>query len=952
MGVAQESVFAPGQRLSIRGAEWIVRAADRASQGGWSLQCLGVSELVRGREVRFLSDLEGRSLRVLEPAETRIVNDASPRFRDARLFLESLLRQSPPTDSDLWIGHQAAIDLLPYQLDPALKALEQPRQRILMADFVGLGKTIEIGILLSELIRRGRGKRILVVANKSMMLQLQKELWSRFTIPLRRLDSAGLQRIREKIPSNANPFHYYDRAIISIDTLKNDSQYRVYLENCTWDVIVIDEAHNVAQRGSGLTQRAKLAKLLAARSDTLILTSATPHDGRAASFASLMNMLDPTAIANPEKYGPEDIQGLFLRRFKKDIQSQIASSVKERKVLRLTASASPEEEEAFQTLTGLRFESIDARRRSGEHLFRTLLVKSLFSSPAACAQTIRERLRKLEKMGTPEAEHDRGLLQDLLRKVEAIPARAFSRYQALLKALRPGGALSWTGQDARDRLVIFTERMETLRFLEANLKRDLGLGDDQVETLYGTMPDTDQQRVVEAFGQEDAPIRLLIATDVASEGLNLHFQCCKLVHFDIPWSLMVFQQRNGRVDRYGQERQPVLAYLFTRSQNETINGDSRILEVLVEKDKQANENIGDPSSFLGVYSEEEEELKTGRAMEEGKPAEVFSKELEENATKVDFLQLLLQGQPIPKGQTALQRTHTLPSLFPSDLDYVTEALERLRSIDSLQFNLDRERKLISLTENDEIKAALEGIPKEAHPSDRNLLLTTDRDLVKKEIRACRAREESWPRIHLLWDGHPLVEWLNFKLQVVFGRHEAPVVHLGTGLSENEALVLVQGEIPNRKGQAAVHEWFAVRFEGDRCKDILPLRAFLERTRFGREPLANPGREMDLAPLQRLIPEAVRKAREYMSQRRQAFEEAVNPKLNEQLKRLEVLKRRQYEQLTLDFPEDETLRGARKDKRDERRREIEKNFDEFIQWVEDTMTTDDNPYIRVAAVFAK
>jgi len=198
-----------------------------------------------------------------------------------------------------------------FQLDPAIQALKQPRQRILIADAVGLGKTLEAGVLLSELMRRGKGKRILVVAVKSMLTQFQKEMWSRFTIPLTRLDSLGIQRIRSYIPTNQNPFYYYDKAIISIDTLKQDAEYRTYLENAYWDIIVIDEAHNVAERGTSSSMRARLARLLAQRSDTLIMLSATPHDGKARSFASLMNMLDPTAIANPDDYSKEDIKGLL-----------------------------------------------------------------------------------------------------------------------------------------------------------------------------------------------------------------------------------------------------------------------------------------------------------------------------------------------------------------------------------------------------------------------------------------------------------------------------------------------------------------------------------------------------------------------------------------------------------------------------------------------------------------
>ena len=119
--------------------------------------------------------------------------------------LDTLLRKTPPTDGFIHAAQHAAMDQLPFQLDPAIQALRQPRQRILIADSVGLGKTLEAGILVSELIVRGRGKRILVLAVKSMLTQFQQEFWNRFSIPLVRLDSVGLQRVSNRIPSNHNP---------------------------------------------------------------------------------------------------------------------------------------------------------------------------------------------------------------------------------------------------------------------------------------------------------------------------------------------------------------------------------------------------------------------------------------------------------------------------------------------------------------------------------------------------------------------------------------------------------------------------------------------------------------------------------------------------------------------------------------------------------------------------
>lgn len=183
-----------------------------------------------------------------------------------------------------------------------------------------------------------------------------------------------------------------------MDTLKRDVEYRTHLEKAWWDIIVIDEAHNVATRGSKQAQRARLAELLAGRSDSLIMLSATPHDGRARSFASLMNMLDPTAIANPDEYTQEDIKGLCIRRFKKDVQEQVRGAFQERRTYIERSKASAAEEAAFAVFAEMQLIADGgARRGGGMRLLKTTLEKSMFSSPAACIKSIRERIRRIEK---------------------------------------------------------------------------------------------------------------------------------------------------------------------------------------------------------------------------------------------------------------------------------------------------------------------------------------------------------------------------------------------------------------------------------------------------------------------------------------------------------------------------------------------------------------------------
>ena len=272
---------------------------------------------------------------------------------------------------------------------------------------------------------------------------------------------------------------------------------------------------------------------------------------------------------------------------------------------------------------------------AGRDLFAVTLEKALFSSPAACIETLAERVARQERRiaeghNVAPRQAEIAGLQQLHATLESIAPATFSKYQALLAAIRDGQPFAWQPTDPEDRLVIFTERIATMEWLKTHLAEDLGLKPGQIETLHGAMSDVEQQRIVEDFGNAQRPVRLLLCSDVASEGINLHYQCHRLIHFDLPWSLMVFQQRNGRVDRYGQTATPSIVYLVTESINPTIRGDTRILEVLMEKDEQAYKNIGDPSVFMDVHDIDKEEEFTELAIASGESAANFEGRLDGN----------------------------------------------------------------------------------------------------------------------------------------------------------------------------------------------------------------------------------------------------------------------------------------------------------------------------------
>lgn len=936
--------YAPGMRIIVRGEEWIVKRVETNSLGSQTLQVVGISSLVKDYESRFMTDIE-KEIEIVDPARVKLIPDDSAFFKKSKIYIESHLRQKIPTDTKIHIGDKAAMDLMPYQLEPAQIALNRTRQRILIADTVGLGKTLEAGILMSELIARGKGKRILVVTVKSMMTQFQKEMWNRFTIPLVRLDSGKIQRVRARIPANYNPFYYYDKTIISVDTLKNDLDYRTHLENAWWDIIVIDEAHNVAKRGKH-SQREKLAKLLANKSDTLIMLSATPHDGKSESFASLMNMLDPTAIADDKDYGPEDIDGLCIRRFKKDVQDQVAGSFKERKITIEECKASPREEYAFDVFTNMSLQMDAGKEKGSGQLFKTSLEKALFSSPAACIKSIDERLKKLSNKFGDNGIPDIAALTELRDALGQVKSEDFSRYTTLLKILNSRD-YGWNPKSSHDRIVIFTERIETMRFLAENLRKDLGVSANAIQSMYGGMNDKELQRIVDEFGRPESPVRILVASDVASEGINLHYLSHRLIHFDIPWSLMVFQQRNGRIDRYGQKETPDIRYMLIGSDNEKIHGDARIMEILVQKEEQAYKNIGDPAVLFGKFNQEEEEMETARAMENEVSGEEFESQLDTSEDEFDPFEMMMQSAASME-TTKIQ--YSDEETLYDDMEYIRSALSIFPDTESAEVKDMQSVKGINIKLTDELKKKLEKVlPDEAMPPDGIMRLSPDVDFCKKEMHRCMANalsEAAWPATGFLWKLHPLFSWINDKAGVLYRRGEVPFLALADGIRSREMLFLVEGQIPNRNSTSVVDEWFALSYVDGTYSGVLTLPEVMGKTHLAADRLPNLKAASAKAAAfgESLLPDVVKNANGLMEGKYQEYKERTEPYIYSELERLEALKEKHKDAQLSIFD----LLGQQR-KKSEKEREIDEIFNAFYDWERDSIEIKNNPYIQIIAV---
>lgn len=760
--------------VKVRDELWLITSVTQ-SVDGYLLKVRGLSDYVRDTTASFYTAID--DVEVFDPAKVEVVPDRSPGYRTTRLWLETTLRQTPVPlyQEELSVADQMLMDPLDYQLTAVRKALSDDnlRPRVLIADAVGLGKTLEIGMILSELIRRGRGDRILVVTPKHIMEQFQQELWSRFAIPLVRLDSTGIQRVRQMLPASRNPFTYFPRVIVSMDTLKSP-KYRAQLEKVRWDAVVIDEIHNATNVG---TQNNELARTLAPTTEALLLASATPHNGDPESFKEILRLLDPTAVLPNGEIDKDAVSRLLIRRHRHsdEVASVVGEQWAERKdPINIPVEASAEENAVAGELehTWIHPENANANPAK-DRLFPWSLVKAFLSSPAALGETVDNRLKRV-----PESDTNQRQALERLQVLNAKVTRQNSnKYAALVNHLQEIGV----GKGKTTRAVVFSERVATLHWLKENLTKDLKMPTGSVEVMHGGLSDEEQMRLVDEFKREDSKLRILVTGDVASEGVNLHTLCHNLIHYDIPWSLIRIQQRNGRVDRYGQMEPPQIAALLLDTKQGGYVGELHVLTKLINRENEAHALLGDVGSLIGKHTVngEEEEIRKVIQNQAGfddvvkTPEQIANTDAESEEDLIDFW---LSGfglsddpsdTPAP-GETATP-AHTT-SLYASEISYLEDALkeafygapEKPLGANGVAYELGK-NGVAELAPPEDLRRRLDILPQD-YLADRKVrekfLLATNTAVGNTILRNARTGQDgsTWPKAHFLGPLHPVTDW--------------------------------------------------------------------------------------------------------------------------------------------------------------------------------------------------
>jgi len=526
---------------------------------------------------------------------------------------------------------RSGIDIEDYQLDPVVRAIQMPRVNLLVADDVGLGKTIESGLVALELITRHRARRVLVVCPASLQVQWRDQMRDKFGLDFRIVDSELMRDLRRKRGIHVNPWSHFPRLITSIDFLKRERPRRLFKETLPaegesiyprrYDVLIVDEAHDCAPAGRGKyatdSDRTNAIRLIAPHFEHKLFLTATPHNGYSESFTALLELLDNQRFARGMSTDSKEFtrqrDAVMVRRLKSELpKDDFGQDRFPKRVLEALEVDYPQEEKRIHA--ALKEYTTRRQARAEEHAERfatdfvlMTLKQRLFSSPAAFLRTLEQHENSLRTARKRKvvSKPTRGILQrqidrveedysvddeadeathealdtasllfhepsaeewSLLKEMKSWATKASSQLDAKTRRLirwlnehiRPNG--SW----GKERVIIFTEYRATQNWLQGVLAAERLTGSDRLMTMYGGMDSKDRERIKAAFQTDPkhSPVRILLATDAASEGIDLQNYCSQMIHFEIPWNPNRLEQRNGRIDRHGQRAKRVLIHHF------------------------------------------------------------------------------------------------------------------------------------------------------------------------------------------------------------------------------------------------------------------------------------------------------------------------------------------------------------------------------------------------------
>ena len=529
----------PGALVRVRRERW--RVVDVHPHDDCHVVTLcGLSPLHLGVERRVLAPFD-----VFEPVARAGRPRVVRRMRWRRAFRALLANDAPP--AALRSARHARIDLLPHQLEPAMAVLRGLGSRVLLADEVGLGKTIQAGLVLAELHARATIDRVLVITPAGLRDQWSHELALRFGMEPAPVDARALRRRATTLPLGVNPWSTISLAIASIDYVKRPEVLPA-VSACAWDAVVVDEAHGVA----GDSERCDAVRRLASRAAYVLLLTATPHSGDAATFTSLCDL-----------GSVQDDPLLVFRRTRSSINLGVA-----RHVHTLLVRPGAIERRMHEQLS--RYSNEVRAEHPAAWLGLAVLHKRVLSSAWALAQSVDRRIASLAApasddtgrqlvlpLDDPNGEFtgadeppawpagvglsDPARERDLLTAL-ATAARSAARDESKLSALRR--LLRRAGETA----IVFTEYRDTL----LHVRRILGGSIGPVAVLHGGLTHGERAAVLQDFTRGACAV--LLATDAAGEGLNLHEACRLVINLELPWNPMRLEQRIGRVDRIGQRR--------------------------------------------------------------------------------------------------------------------------------------------------------------------------------------------------------------------------------------------------------------------------------------------------------------------------------------------------------------------------------------------------------------